>query len=576
MAGLFVGRCLILDKYTLPNDISRMKLRLTVLSGTLSGNSYELENGHILIGRSPNCTVKFDPFKENIISSQHAFVYSGADGFYVRDNSSTNGTYLNGNRIVNEPLNSGDEIVLGKDGITLRVEIEQAGAPVATVEEPAPTEDSGIPSTVPGAAPQIAMESLETSEKVHSEAVDFSQSMSGLGLSSPSVKLPPPQTAKYVAVVIMTILILLASLPVLLVIVLGLGPIPAAIATVAAFMPVALYLAPLIWLDRYDPEPLWLLILCFAWGGVVAVLASAIVNDLVTFAATVSTQSGIIGQIVGAVISAPIIEESMKGLGLLAMLLFFRRHFDDMLDGIVFGGVIALGFAAVENVLYYGQGFLLEGFGGLAVMFVLRGILSPFAHVTFTVMTGIGCGISRESHNWFVRILMPILGLGAAMTLHAIWNGMSIFSVVALEVTGSSPYCSVVGLGGEYLGICGFLVGYTIFEVPLFLIFVGFSLYIMRRQSRTLKEMLAIDVAQGVIPEEHMKIATSLFRSIFWPLGGIFSGKFFNRRRYLRAIGSLGLSYWHIQRATKAQGNTASFQTNPFIRAEVEKYSKLV
>ncbi|MCV4639332.1 PrsW family intramembrane metalloprotease, partial [Escherichia coli] len=91
---------------------------------------------------------------------------------------------------------------------------------------------------------------------------------------------------------------------------------------------------------------------------------------------------------------------------------------DDILDGIVYGGVIALGFATVENVLYYGEGlnraFMQYGITSDAVMsflllFTLRGILSPFAHVTFTAMTGIGCGISRESHKTLVSIIAPFL-----------------------------------------------------------------------------------------------------------------------------------------------------------------------
>jgi hypothetical protein len=41
-------------------------------------------------------------------------------------------------------------------------------------------------------------------------------------------------------------------------------------------------------------------------------------------------------------------------------------------------------------------------------------------------------------------------------------------------------------------------------------------------------------------------------------------------------MGKLGLSYWHIQRATKAQGNTASFQQNPILRDEVLKWRDVV
>ena len=549
-----------------------MKLRLRVLDGSLEGQEFELVSGHLLIGRSQNCSVRFDPFRENIVSSQHAFVYSGADGFYVRDNSSTNGTYLNGEMINKAKLSDGDTIAFGRDGVKAAVFIDDLTDSVETLlREPS---SSDLPLTEPGPTRDVP-EAVSLVEQ-RQQPKGFNQTLTGVGLSAQEAMLPPPQTAMYIAIAIMSGLILLASLPVFLLIVVGLGPIATVVATIAAFFPVALYLAPMLWLDRYDPEPFWLLLLCFAWGAVVAVLTAAVVNDIVSSVTAAQSNSEKLGMLVGAVLSAPFVEESMKGLGLLAMLLFFRRHFDDVLDGIVFGGVIALGFATVENVLYYGREFLTGGIVGLGVVFALRGILSPFAHVTFTAMTGIGCGLSRASYNWFVRLIAPALGLAAAIFLHMVWNGMSLVVLILLQWTGTIGYCSEVGLGGENVGTCAFLVGYAALEVPVFFIFVAFSLFIMRRQSRTLREMLAIDVARGLIPQEHLDIATSMFKSIFWSLGGILKGKFLNRRRYLRAIGSLGLSYWHIQKATAAQGHTASFQQNPFIRAEVEKYGKLV
>jgi protease PrsW len=215
----------------------------------------------------------------------------------------------------------------------------------------------------------------------------------------------------------------------------------------------------------------------------------------------------------------------------------------------VFAGVIALGFATVENVLYYGRAVGEAGVGALLIIFFMRGILSPFAHVTFTSMTGIGIGIARESHNTLVRFIAPVIGYFVAVFLHAFWNGMA-----------------YVG------GMRGFILGYIFLEVPFFLIFIGFAFYIMRRQNKILKEMLALDIARGVIPKDHGDIAVSAFRSSAWLIGGIFNGKFLPRSRYLRAIGKLGLSYWHIQRATAAQGQTASFQQNPLLRDEVIKW----
>jgi protease PrsW len=334
------------------------------------------------------------------------------------------------------------------------------------------------------------------------------------------------------------------------------GIIPAVIGAVVAFVPAVLYLFPLIWLDRYDPEPFWLLSLAFAWGALVAVLVSFVVNTTVGVGVSIAIggeEGAILGDVIGAVISAPVVEEASKGIGLLVLLIFFRRYFDDILDGIVFAGVIALGFATVENVLYYGRAFGQGGFEYLVLLFGMRGILSPFAHVTFTAMTGIGCGISRESHNSFVKILMPILGYLGAVLLHALWNGMAVF----LSAFG---------------GGVGFLVGYAVIEFPFFLIFIGFSFYVMWRQGKILKDMLAIDIARGLISKEHGDKAMSAFRSTGWLIGGLFNGKFLARSRYLRAIGKLGLSYWHIQRATAAQGQTGSFQQNPILREEVLKW----
>jgi hypothetical protein len=275
------------------------------------------------------------------------------------------------------------------------------------------------------------------------------------------------------------------------------------------------------------------------------------------------------------------VEEASKGVGLLALLIFFRRYFDDILDGVVYGGVIALGFATVENVMYYGEGLnrAYTEFGltsqalmSFLLLFTLRGIMSPFAHVTFTAMTGIGCGISRESHNGFVRFIMPVLGYIAAVVLHGIWNGLGIIVTIFIMSMGLEPTCASLGLGGQDVGLCGFFTFYLLLEVPLFLIFIAFCFYIMRRQRKILTDMLAIDVARGLIPEEHLKTATSAIKSSMWLLGGMFSGKYFARSRYMRAVGKLGLSYWHIQRATAAQGQTGSFQQNPLLRDEVLRW----
>lgn len=549
-----------------------MKLFLNIESGSLAGRNFELTSGFLTIGRGERCTVRFDAISERVASKEHCFIEARADGFYITDNSSTNGTIVNTVRVQSSKLNSGDIIQFGKNGVTARVSIQPTAAAVPEMAS-AETNLRSVPSPVNATQPFIASATPLSYSASAIPDVSFQQpvfaapsqnlrnSLQSLGVGS----LPPgyvsgieeetPRNYFVIAAVILGIVFL--SLVVGLLITTSLssnaeegfqltfeGVVTAVMASFVAFIPGMFYLLPLVWLDRYDPEPAWLLALAFAWGALVAVIASFIINTVL---------GALFGPAVGAVFSAPVFEEGSKGIGLLIVLLFFRRYFDDILDGIVFAGVIALGFATVENVLYYGRGITTGGGAGLAVLFVIRGVMSPFAHVTFTAMTGIGCGISRESHNLAIRLLAPLVGYGCAVALHAIWNGSAMFG------------------GGS-----GFFLTYLLFQIPFFFIFVSFSFYIMYRQNKILKEMLAIDSARGLIPADHLKKATSAFSSTAWLFGGLLSGKFRARSNYLRALGKLGLSYWHIQRATAAQGQTASFQQNPILRAEVVKWQPRV
>lgn len=508
-----------------------MNLHLTIDGGTLSGNTFDLETGFLTIGRSETCSIRFDPLSERIASKQHAFIEARSDGYYITDNKSTNGTLVNGQKVDSAKLSSGDQIQFGTNGVIASVRID------------------GGQMTAAAGQNFRDLEVQQFNQLATAEPANFQNSLANFGLSSmAAVKPEASKTGRYIGIGVTIFAILFLAMVVALLMFASVGIVPAVIATVVAFLPAMLYLVPLIWIDRYDPEPFWLLALAFAWGALVAVVVSFVINTLFDLVVSIGI-SPEIGSAAGAIISAPLFEEGSKGLGVVVILIFFRKYFDDILDGIVFAGVIALGFATVENVLYYGRAIGQGGMGGLAFLFVLRGIMSPFAHVTFTSMTGIGCGIARESHNIFVRILMPIIGYICAVALHALWNGMA-----------------VVG------GLEGFVFGYFVLELPFFLIFVGFAFYVMRRQGKILKEMLAIDIARGLLTQEQGDIVTSAFKSSGWLASGLFAGKYSARSHFLRAAGKLGLSYWHIQRATAAQGQTGSFQQNPILREEVLKW----
>lgn len=521
-----------------------MKILVRINSGSLAGRTFELDSGFLTIGRSETCTIRFDPTSERIASKQHAFIEAKPDGFYLRDNKSTNGTLVNGARIASVKLNDGDQIQFGRDGVSASVQIDATQS-----SQPAHNASPSIASNGPA-------------------SVQASLANVALG-RPPTIKPEPGKTGRYIGIGVAIMAIVFMALVVALITFLSVGIGTAIFASVIAFVPAMFYLLPFIWLDRYDPEPLWLLALAFAWGALVSIIFSFFANTIFEVGLMVAIDKDT-GETLGAVAVAPIFEEGSKGLGLVVLLVFFRKYFDDILDGIVFAGVIALGFATVENVLYYGRAMNKGGLALVALLFILRGILGPFAHATFTSMTGIGCGVARESHNKLVRFFMPIIGYLAAVSLHATWNTLATFAADIVKRLDIGFICTYLGLDEE--GLCAYLLTYFILEVPLFCIFFVFALYIMRRQNKILKEMLALDIARGLISEEQARKTTSAFRSSGWILGGIFAGKFKARNRFVRAVGKLGLSYWHMQRATAAQGDTASFQQNPILREEVLKW----
>jgi RsiW-degrading membrane proteinase PrsW (M82 family) len=271
---------------------------------------------------------------------------------------------------------------------------------------------------------------------------------------------------------------LLLGLLVLLLIGVETGPVALLVGLVSATIPVPLYLLLVLWIDRYESEPLWMLATAFFWGALVAVFIALVFNTASSVMVAVMTESMEAGQAFGAVISAPIVEESAKGL-ILFILFFKKDEFDGVVDGIVYAAMVGLGFAMTENIQYYGRAVMESGSGGLTAVFILRGTLSPFAHPLFTSMTGIGLGLARQSHNNFIKVLSPIVGLLMAIAMHLIWNG------------------SVVIFGG-----LGFLFAYLVIMVPAFVIILAVIFLALRREGQVVQEFLHPDLQGGMLTQQ--------------------------------------------------------------------------
>ncbi len=244
---------------------------------------------------------------------------------------------------------------------------------------------------------------------------------------APAVAIQPSghtSAIKIALAIAASLIALLLGLLVLLLIGVETGVVNLLIGVVFATIPVPIYVTLVLWIDRYESEPGWLLATAFCWGAMVAVFIAFVFNTGGVIAVAIMTQSARAGQTAGAVIFAPIVEESAKALILFIIFFWKKDEFDGVIDGIVYASLVALGFAMTENIQYYGKAALQGGGAGLTIVFVIRGFFAPFSHPLFTSMTGIGLGLARQSTNMAAKFILPVLGL--LMATAAAWFSFSL------------------------------------------------------------------------------------------------------------------------------------------------------
>jgi RsiW-degrading membrane proteinase PrsW (M82 family) len=292
---------------------------------------------------------------------------------------------------------------------------------------------------------------------------------------------------KIVLAVIAILVAILLGLIVLLLIGVETGPVALLIGLVSATLPVPLYLVLVLWIDRYESEPYWMLATAFFWGALVAVFFAFLFNTASVISVALLTQDAGAAQAFGAVISAPIVEETAKALILVIFFFWKKDEFDGVIDGIVYAAMVGLGFAMTENIQYYGRAVTQAGAGGLTLVFIIRGALAPFSHPMFTSFTGIGLGLARQSRNLAVKLIAPVMGLLAAMAMHAIWNG-----------------------SGVIFGMGGFVLTYLLIMIPAFFIMFVVIALALRREGQIVREYLAPEFQGGLLTQQEYKQLGSL------------------------------------------------------------------
>lgn len=254
-------------------------------------------------------------------------------------------------------------------------------------------------------------------------------------------------------------------------------------AAFAGLVPLAIVLGTILWIDRWEPEPRFLLVAGLLWGAGVAVAGASLLNGVVGLGVRDLLGLQMDDLVAMATFGAPIVEELLKGLGLLLIFLVRRRHFNGPVDGVVYAAVIGSGFAFVENIQYFS-----DAGERLVAVFVMRGLLSPFNHLIFTACTGLALGWASRARSRYAWVWAFPLGFVVAALLHGAWNGTA----------------STVTTLGQMFGLFALLAWLPLGAMA------GLVLWLRRNEARLIGQRLGDYVPAGWFSPAEVHSLTSL------------------------------------------------------------------
>lgn len=300
-------------------------------------------------------------------------------------------------------------------------------------------------------------------------------------------------------------------------------------------------------IDRYEREPWFLLAAAFLWGALIAVPPVLGVERALDIILPLSQPTGTLGSAIMAAgaraVGAGLIEESVKGAGLLLLLFALRDEFDNVTDGILYGLLIGAGFAMVENFVY----FALSPRADLPVLILGRIVLGWLSHSTFTALFGAGLGYAREAHRRPGRWRLPLIGFAAAVLLHTYFDAVLFTANDAAQTPWAihSP---------ATFALAALLAAY----LPLFAaqgLLLRIALAALRHETEIIRTYLADEVNSGVVtPDEYVQVQNAQLRAAVERHALLTGGLrlYLTARALHQTATGLAFRKWHV-----AQGDPA-------------------
>lgn len=192
------------------------------------------------------------------------------------------------------------------------------------------------------------------------------------------------------------------------------------------------YVLLFVWLDRFRAQRPLVWLLTFLWGAAASTWISIHVNSWAGEAMNTTSANADTGTR-AAIFIAPFAEEASKASVLFLLVILFRARIVSRLSIVTLSGLSAVGFAFVENIIYYARAFvyatntieIADPMAEVLDLVKLRGIYTSFGHPVFTMMTALGLAIGLGARSKTVRVVAPLAGFVVAAGGHMLFNGVA-------------------------------------------------------------------------------------------------------------------------------------------------------
>jgi hypothetical protein len=296
-------------------------------------------------------------------------------------------------------------------------------------------------------------------------------------------------------------------------------------------------------------------------------------------------------KLLAAPISAPIVEEIAKAVGVLVIFRLLRPEFHNVHDGIVYGALVGVGFNWFEIALYVAQGYAEKGVPPFALQLGWRFALFGLGgHAMSTGIFGAFLGIALRTRRRWVRILAPIAGLVLAIAAHMLNNALPLLASLATGSAAEPPPAPDAPDFAPNLGFLDAFVSGSLLELTIFLPFILITALALWRSSarerQVIREEMAGEIGRTVSAGEYQEIVTDgiLRTPRIDPMRSRASAALVNARTSLRfasvACGMKGAtptatsSRWHGGKRSGACERRSSRRAQPHSRHQFNAMRK--